>query len=224
MAKQLNLNIYKGSRGGRRPGAGRKRIHSKGVAHRVREKVQMRHAMHVNFKYCTTIRHKRGLSLLKRAILNARKMGLRVIHFSLQSNHIHLILEAQDNAILTRGMRSLTVTIAKGLGKGRVQLERYHLHVLRSIRETRNAVHYVLFNEQKHRGLKRAYVDGYSSLGVVKDLRMLAQEKKITVILRKMSEINFLDSPAGWVLKKITRDADVSFYEKSDWRSWRCLA
>ncbi|MFP5492513.1 MAG: hypothetical protein ACLGG0_13495 [Bacteriovoracia bacterium] len=150
MAKQLKLNLFQGTRGGRRPGSGRKRIHSKGVAHRERENVQIRHALHVNFKYRTTIRHKRGLSLLKRAILNARKKGLDVIHFSLQSNHIHLILEAQDNAILTRGMRSLTVTIAKGLGKGRVQLERYHLHVLRSIRETRNAVHYVLFNEQRH--------------------------------------------------------------------------
>ena len=203
MAKQLNLNIYKGSRGGRRPGAGRKRIHSKGVAHRVREKVQMRHAMHVNFKYRTTIRHKKGLSLLKRAILNARKMGLRVIHFSLQNNHIHLILEAQDNAILTRGMRSLTVTIAKGLGKGRVQLERYHLHVLRSIRETRNAVHYVLFNEQKHSGMKWAYVDGYSSLGVVRDLKKLAKEKKMAVILRRMSELIYQDRPKGWMINKV---------------------
>ena len=204
MAKQLNLNIYKGSRGGRRPGAGRKRIHSKGVAHREREKVQMRHGLHVNFKYRTSIRHKKGLSLLKRAILNARKMGLRVIHYSLQSNHIHLILEAQDNAILTRGMRSLTVTIAKGLGKGRVQLERYHLHVLRSVRETKNAVHYVLFNEQKHSGLKKAYVDGYSSLGVVRDLKKLAKEKRMTVILKIISEVSFLDSPQGWIMKRVS--------------------
>jgi hypothetical protein len=214
MAKQLKLNIYKGSRGGRRPGSGRKRIHSKGVAHRKREKVQMQHGLHVNFKYRTTVRHKKGLSLLKRAILNARMKGLRVIHYSLQSNHIHLILEAQDNAILTRGMRSLTVTIAKGVNKGRVQLERYHLHVLKTLKETKNAVHYVLFNEQKHSGLKKAYVDGYSSLGVVSDLRRLAKEKRITVILRKISEIKFLDTPQGWALKKISHDADVSFYEK----------
>jgi REP element-mobilizing transposase RayT len=202
MGKQMKLNLYKGSHGGRRPGSGRKRIHSKGVAHRVREKVQMRHALHVNFKYRTTIRHKKGLGLLKRAIINARKMGLRVIHFSLQSNHIHLILEAQDNAVLTRGMRSLTVTIAKGLGKGRVQLERYHLHVLRSVRETKNAVHYVLFNEQKHSGLKKAYVDGYSSLGVVRDIGKLAKEKKLTVILRRISELIYLDGPKGWILRK----------------------
>lgn len=203
MAKQLKLNLYKGSRGGRRSGAGRKRIHSKGVAHRVREKVQMRHAMHVNFKYRTKIRHKKGLSLLKRAILNARKKGLRVIHYSLQSNHIHLILEAGDNAILTRGMRSLTVTIAKGLGKGRVQLERYHLHVLKNLKETKNAVYYVLFNEQKHSGLKKAYVDGFSSLGVVKDLKKLAKERKITVVLKRISEVSFLDSPQGWIIRQV---------------------
>jgi hypothetical protein len=203
MAKQLNLNIYQGARGGRRPGAGRKRVHSKGVAHRIREKVQMRHALHVNFRYRTTIRHKKGLSLLKRAIVNARKKGLRVIHYSLQSNHIHLILEAQDNSILTRGMRSLTVTIAKGLGKGRVQLERYHLHVLKTLRETKNAVHYVLFNEQKHSGLNRAYVDEYSSLGVARDLRELAKERRITVILKRISEVSFLDSPRGWIIRQI---------------------
>lgn len=201
--KQMKLNLYKGSRGGRRPGSGRKRIHSSGVAHREREKVQMRHGLHVNFKYRTTIRHKKGLSLLKRAIMNARKMGLRVVHFSLQSNHIHLILEAGDNAILTRGMRSLTVTIAKGLGKGRVQLERYHLHVLRSIRETRNAIHYVLFNQQKHSGLKRAYVDRYSSLGIVRDLKKLAREKKMAVILKRMSQLIYLDRPKGWMINKV---------------------
>jgi len=121
-------------------------------------------------------------------------------------------------------MRSLTVTIAKGLDKGRVQLERYHLHILKTIKETRNAVQYVLFNQQKHTGLKKAYVDGYSSIGVVSDLRRLAKVKRITVIVRRISEMNFLDSPVGWTLKKISHDADVSFYEKSDWHFYQYLA
>jgi REP element-mobilizing transposase RayT len=134
MAKQLKLNLYQGKHGGIRPGAGRKRIHSKGVAHRIREKVIARHALHVNFKYRTRIRHKKGLHILKRAIMKARKKGLRILHYSLQSNHIHLIIEAPDNALMTRGMRSLTITFAKGLRMGRVQLERYHLHVLKTVR------------------------------------------------------------------------------------------
>lgn len=162
--KQQLLNIYGGKRGGRRPGSGRKRIHSKGVAHRQRETVSKRTPMHINFKLRTQIKNKKCLSLLKKAILNARSHGLRVIHFSLQSNHIHLIIESDNNEVLTRGMRSLTVTFAKGLKAGKVQLERYHLHVLRSLRETKNAVNYVLFNQQKHEKGTYSKIDEYSSL------------------------------------------------------------
>ncbi|MES2526254.1 MAG: hypothetical protein V4598_04180 [Bdellovibrionota bacterium] len=136
--------------GGRRSGSGRKRIHSPGVAHRVRETLNRRTPLHINFRYRTHIRNKTTFRLLKRAILNGRKKSLRIIHFSFQKNHVHLIIEADSNAVLTKGMRSVTVTMAMGLKKGRVQTQRYHLHVLKSLRETKNAVHYVLFNEQKH--------------------------------------------------------------------------
>lgn len=203
MAKQLKLDLFKGKRGGRRPGAGRKRIHSKGVAHRKREKVSYQKALHINFKLKTFIRNKSCLKLLKRAIVNARRHGLRVAHFSLQSNHVHLILEASNNKILTKGMRSLTITFAKGLRKGKVQLERYHLHVLKSLRETKNAVHYVLFNQQKHLDLKKAYVDKYSSLGQVNDLKKLAMASKMTIVLKKMQEDYVLDQPQGWLIKQI---------------------
>jgi hypothetical protein len=100
-------------------------------------------------------------------------------------------------------MRSLSVTFSKGIGKGRVQLERYHLHVLRSLKETRNAVHYVLFNEQKHSGLKKVYMNRYSSLGVVHDLGTLAKEAKMTIIVRRLQEIVLLDPPLGWMIRQV---------------------
>lgn len=200
MNKQTELNIFKGQRGGRRPGAGRKRKHSRGVAHRVRERVLQRHALHVNFKYKTLIRHKRGLQILKRAIINAREKGLKIVHFSMQTNHIHLILEAQDNAALTRGMRSLTVTFAKGMGRGRIQVARYHLHVLKHLREARNALHYVLFNEQKHRGLKKAYINEYCSLGDIKDLKKLAHDAKMLIYQTGIKAGINLDRPKCWLL------------------------
>lgn len=186
MRKQLNLNLFKGKRGGRRPGSGRKRIHSKGVAHRARDEVVSRKPLHINFKYRAYIRSKQCLRLLKRAILNSRKHGLKVIHFSLQSNHIHLIVEAESNEILTKGMRSMTVTFAKGLQKGRVQLERYHLHVLRSVRETRNAVFYVLFNQQKHQKGTYSKIDEFSSvLGMKNLIREFARRSKVTLEIRR---------------------------------------
>lgn len=204
-SKQLKLNIYKGTWGGRRPGSGRKRIHSKGVAHRCREKVKLRTPLHINFKYCASIRNKICLKLLKRAILNARSHGLRIVHYSLQSNHIHLIVESENNEVLTRGMRSLTVTFAKGLKKGRVQIERYHLHVLKTLRETRNAVQYVLFNQQKHEKGTCSVVDEYSSLLTLKDSgRLVASFAKKNKMTLKMGSvvIESMDGPLSFLLKK----------------------
>ena len=151
-------------RGGVRQGAGRKRVKSPGVAHSERELVRRNTPCHVNFKHRVQIRNKPCLKLLRRGIINARKQGLRILHYSLQTNHIHLIIEADNNEILSSGMRALTITFAKGLKMGRVQLERYHLHVLRGVRETRNAIYYVLFNRQKHENGKLSRIDAYTSV------------------------------------------------------------
>lgn len=178
---QLRLNLDKGRRAGRRRGCGRKRIHSKGVAHRGREKVSAKTPLHINFKYRTQIRSKENLRLLKRAILNSRKQGLRIVHFSMQSNHIHLIVESVSNGVLTRGMRSLTITMAKGLGKGKVQLERYHLHVLRSVREAKNAVMYVCFNKQRHEKGTYSVLDDYSSLPARNCISEFVKKSRMTL-------------------------------------------
>lgn len=174
---QLRLNIYRGTRGGRRPGAGRKRKYSPGVAYRPREKVTRHQALHVHFKLRASIRNKTCLKILKRAILNARNQGLRVLHFSIESNHIHLILEAQNNETLTRGMRSF--------------------------RETKNAIYYVLFNHQKHRSLKKADINPYSSLGLIQDLKNLAKEAKLTIVWRKLEEALIMDNPQSWSAKRV---------------------
>ncbi len=145
--------------------------------------------MHINFKYRTHIRNKECLKLLKRAIINARKHGLRILHYSMQSNHLHFIIEAGSNETLSRGMRSLTITFAKGLRKGKVQLGRYHLHVLRSIRETRNAIEYVLFNQQKHEKGTCSNIDQYSSVlslkNVSKVIAQYAKNKKMFLWIRR---------------------------------------
>lgn len=152
MRKQLELNIYQGTHGGRRPFAGRCRKHSKGVAHVPREKVKATTPLHINFKYNAYIRTEAILKVLELSIANAAKLEFSVTHYTLQSNHIHLIAEASNNKILSSGMRSLTNTMVKRIGKGSIQLERYHLHVLKTPREVRNALDYVLHNDIKHTG------------------------------------------------------------------------
>jgi hypothetical protein len=82
-------------------------------------------------------------------------------------------------------MRSLTVTFAMGLQKGRVQLERYHLHVLKGLRETKNALYYVLFNQQKHERGISSKIDEYSSVlsldRALVIIRKFAMEKKMVL-------------------------------------------
>lgn len=152
MAKQLEINIYSGRHGGVRPGAGRPRKQSQGAAHQKRPQITSRTPLHINFKYSCRVRHDLGLNHLHKAIQNAARFEFKVCAYSLQYNHIHLIVEAPSSEAMTSGMRSLTNTFAKNFKKGSIQVERYHLHVLNTPRETRNALSYVLLNDLKHTG------------------------------------------------------------------------
>ena len=100
-----------------------------------------------------------------------------MLQFSVQGNHLHLLVEATNNVDLGRVMKGLSVRIAKGLNRmmgrrGRVIGDRYHAHVLRTPSEVRRAVHYIRNNFRKHHGQGGAkvgadwpagWVDRYSS-------------------------------------------------------------
>ena len=80
---------------------------------------------------------------------------------------MHLIVEAHDKATLSRGMLGLNVRVARAINRvlrahGRVWSERYHSHELRTPREVRNALVYVLMNAKKH-GVRLRGVDRFSS-------------------------------------------------------------
>ena len=206
MRKRPEFNLFKGTRGGRRPGSGRKRIHSPGVSHRKRETLTKRTPQHINFNFNCRIQNKQCLKLLKRSIEKAQKLGLKIIHFSLQSNHVHLITEAENNQVLTQGMRALTITFSKGLKKGRVQLERYHLHVLKTLKEAKHAIHYVLFNEQKHSKHQWTCINGYSSVVYLRDGKKLisnfARKNRMRLKVEKIWEEFNLPAPSSYFLLK----------------------
>jgi hypothetical protein len=92
---------------------------------------------------------------LERSIASSEKPEFRVVHFSVQSNHVHLIVEADDEVALSRGMQGLSIRMAlaahRALGhRGRIFSDRYHAHELRTPKETRLALLYVLQNWAKH--------------------------------------------------------------------------
>jgi len=108
-------------------------------------------------------RRKKARRVLQRGFaIGGERFGFRLVHYSIQSNHLHLIVEARDRRALSKGMAGLSIRIAKGLNKlwrrkGKVFPDRFHDHVLRTPTEVRNAVRYVLGNAWRH-GIR--YVDG----------------------------------------------------------------
>ncbi|MDB4997040.1 MAG: hypothetical protein JWM74_4472 [Myxococcaceae bacterium] len=101
------------------------------------------------------------------AIARASGEDFRVVQFSVQDNHLHLLVEAKDKRELTRGMRGLAVRAAhrinRALGRrGRVFSERYHARELTGPRAVRNALVYILHNHRKH-GVSLAWLDACSS-------------------------------------------------------------
>jgi REP element-mobilizing transposase RayT len=94
--------------------------------------------------------------LLEQAFHEARRrFGMRIVHYSIQGNHLHLLVEVESAAALARGMQGLATRIAKGLNaltdrRGGVFADRYHSRPLRTRREVANAVRYVLGNYRHH--------------------------------------------------------------------------
>ena len=91
----------------------------------------------------------------------------RIAHYSVQDNHLHLLVEAESKSTLSTGMRGLMVRIARRINKllfrrGRFWADRWHGHTLKSPREVRNALRYVLQNRRKHSPVAAA-VDPLSS-------------------------------------------------------------
>jgi REP element-mobilizing transposase RayT len=98
------------------------------------------------------------------------RFDVRVVHFSLQSNHLHAIVEARDEHALGRAMKGLCVRIARALNRalarhGRVFADRYHARQLRTPREVRHALVYTLNNARKH-GVRVEGLDPCSSASV----------------------------------------------------------
>jgi len=92
------------------------------------------------------------------------------------------------------------------LKKGEVQVERYHLHVLKSIKEAKHAIQYVLFNEQKHAKTQFSSVNGYSSVVYLKEALKLisnfARKNKMRLKVEKTWEEFDLQTASSYFLSK----------------------
>lgn len=166
--KQKQSSLPFASWGGKRDSAGRPAKPGAKLRHAPRASLAAQHPVHV------TLRALPGSPNLRRASIYASVEGalraareredFRVVHFSVQPNHLHLLVEARGATALSRGMQGLAIRIARGVNRvagrtGKLWADRFHARALRSPREVRLALCYVLQNTRRHATTARTLVD-----------------------------------------------------------------
>src|SRR5882672_7881965 len=157
-SKQLEMKFR--SHGGAREGAGRKPASERPPVHHVkRPKVPRGNPAHVTLRVrrdVPSLRSRRFVREFQYRLRRGCERGeFRVCHYSIQRDHLHLVVEAAGKEALAGGMKSVAARLARAVNrvfrrKGPVLFGRYHLRVLRTPREVRNALAYVLLNVRKH--------------------------------------------------------------------------
>ena len=175
--RQLGLTFR--TWGGKRKGAGRKPEGGRpGVPHRPRPDFARRLPVHVTLRMAAhvyNLRSRRSFRLIEKALREggADRFGVQVVKFSVQGNHVHLLVEAEGRSALARAVKGLSVRLARKLNalmsrRGQVLGDRYHAHLLRTPTELKRALHYIRDNARRHASawgdrLPPQWIDPYSS-------------------------------------------------------------
>src|SRR5262245_40819700 len=129
--------------GGRRTGAGRHRltesqrkVRRSPIPRVTRPELPSDQGVHVTLRAvdsAPSFRDKERFCRIRDAIGFAKDWhGMRIVHFAVLRNHIHLIVEAKGKTGLTRGMQGLAIRLARTINgktrRGRVFRDRYHAH------------------------------------------------------------------------------------------------
>ena len=154
-------------RGGKRRGAGRPpKGPRSSERHEKREAFRSYQPVHVVARVCDDVGELRTAktyhAIRKAMVTTFTRENFRIVHLSIQNTHVHLIVEAEHRIALARGMQAFQISAAKHLNaaiskrrktrrRGTVFVDRYHAKVIRSPRQARNALSYVLNNWRKHR-------------------------------------------------------------------------
>src|SRR6187402_1722787 len=194
-AKRGQIELVFRTHGGKRPGAGRKPKGKRpGASHAARPEHDSRHPVHVTMRVVGSAAGLRRrdiyFAVREATIVTARREDFRIVHASMQRDHIHLMVEADHKRALSSGLRGFAISAARQINKaitarggdrrtGRVIGDRYHARPLTSPRAVRHVLSYVLGNWRRH-GEDRApfartwKVDPFSSGAVFFDWEELS--------------------------------------------------
>ena len=107
--------------GGRRHGAGRKPTGpTAGVPHRPRPVHQAAHPVHITLRVVRGVPSLRGrlmFAALRRSLALASTEVFRIAQFSVQSNHVHFIVEAAAGPALSRGVQGVAIRLARTINR-----------------------------------------------------------------------------------------------------------
>jgi REP element-mobilizing transposase RayT len=211
------------TRGGKRRGAGRPPKGARaGSPHKARPALEAKHPVHVTLRAVPIVRTLRGFDIYHAirkatAVAAARREGFRIVHLSIQADHVHLIVEAEDRMALSRGMQGFQISAAKWINRavskdlptrrrGQVFADRYHAEIITSPRQARRALAYVLNNWRKHRADRGAQartwqVDPFSTAGLFTGWKELADAGVAAWTLRADYQPLTVWPPRTWVLR-----------------------
>jgi REP element-mobilizing transposase RayT len=207
--------------GGKRRGAGRKPRGSRAREHHdARPEFKSYHPLHVVMRVVPAVGSLRRRTMYKAlreaSITAARSEWFRIVHVSLQRNHVHMLVEAENKAALARGMQGFQISAAKNINaalgegehrrRGKVFADRYHLEVITSPTQARNSIAYVLSNWRHHKedqnGLPRTWLaDPFSSAISFPDWQELEGQPWMWPIRENYDPI-FVRRPQSWLLRE----------------------
>ncbi len=151
---QAELELTPRTWGGRREGAGRRRDPQRHAPpHRARPTHTARYPVHVVLRTLPSVGRLRrgpGDHAIRRSLAHgAAREGVRIVHLSIQHNHVHLLAEVAPSAALSRGMQALSICAARAINRslgrrGKVFAHRYHRTDITSPRQVRSALASVL--------------------------------------------------------------------------------
>ena len=138
------------------------------MPHTRRPALASRFPVHVTLsvqKVLPNLRSSRVFRVVEQSLrLSREREDFRLVHYSVQGHQLHLIVEAHNAEALCRGIKGLSVRLAKRLNfalgrRGRVFADRYFSRILRTPSQTKAALGYVLLNARRHDSQRRRVRD-----------------------------------------------------------------
>ncbi len=193
------------------------------MPHEARQPLAARFPVHVTVKlreHLPALRRREAYQALRAAfVAGCDRNGFRLVHYAVLNDHLHFVVEATGRTTLSRGIQGLLIRIARTLNRlwqrtGRVFADRYHDHILRSPREVRNALRYVLGNGRKHAAAGRMVtvpqaIDIYTSAPWFDGFRETIVVRGLEAVVRPVTEAHTWLLTIGWRRHGLLSVADL---------------